>query len=71
MLFENLKYPFLTVLGKLPARKIAPSTNSNANPKPNPDLDRGTIFLGRNFRDTFFNICPSKIPNVTRGPFIR
>ena len=29
------------VVGKLPARKIAPSPNSNANPKPNPDPDRG------------------------------
>ena len=35
------------VLGKLP-----PSPNSNANHKPNPDPDWGTIFLGDNFPDT-------------------
>ena len=40
------------VLGKLPPRKIAPSPNSNANPKPNTDPDLGTIFLGGNFPDT-------------------
>ena len=28
----------------MPPRKIASSPNSNANPKPNPDLDRGAIF---------------------------
>ena len=29
----------LRVLGKLPSRKIAPSPNSSANPKPNPEPD--------------------------------
>ena len=36
----------MEVLGKLPPRKIAPSSspNSNANPKPNPHPDRGGDF---------------------------
>ena len=44
---------------KVGSRKIAPeencpppSPNSNANPKLNPDPDRGAIFLGGNFPDT-------------------
>ena len=28
---------------------------SNANPKPNPDPDRGVIFLGGNFPDTQYD----------------
>ena len=31
-------------LGKLPPGKLPPSSNSNANPKPNLDPDRGAIF---------------------------
>ena len=40
------------------SRKIAseknfpPSPNSNTNPKPNTDPDRGAILLGGNFPDT-------------------
>ena len=35
------------VLGQLPQGKIAPPPHRNPkiNPKPNPNLDRGTIFL--------------------------
>ena len=40
------------VLGKLSPRKIAPSPNSNTNPKPNTDPDWGEIFLGGNFPNT-------------------
>ena len=38
------------VPGKVPARKIAPSLNSNANRKPNPDPDRGKFSLGAIFQ---------------------
>ena len=38
------------VPGKLAARKIAPSPNSNANRKPNPDSDWGKFSLGAIFQ---------------------
>ena len=37
----------LSVLGKLPPRKIALSPNSNDNPKPNSDPDRGNFPRGQ------------------------
>ena len=37
---------------KLTQRKIVPEPNFNANPKSNPNSDRGAIFLGGNFPDT-------------------
>ena len=39
---------FYMVLGKLSPRKIAPSPNSNANHKPNPDPERGAILRKMN-----------------------
>ena len=53
------------VLGKLSPRKIAPSPNSNTNPKPNTDPDRGEIFLGGNFPNTWSDIlCIVFVPLI-------
>ena len=40
------------VLGQLLPRKVAPNPTSNPNAKPNPNSNRGAIFLGGNCPDT-------------------
>ena len=55
---KKLLHISLTGARKIAPRKIAPSPNSSANPKPNSDPDGGgwggggAIFLGGNFPDT-------------------
>ena len=38
--------------GHFPRGKLPSNPNSNANPKPNSDHNRGAIFLGGTFPDT-------------------
>ena len=46
-----LKSKFLKIKKKVRG-KLLPSPNSNANPKPSLEPDRGEIFLEGNFPDT-------------------